>query len=223
MKFCIYCKNTGVMVNGVKCTHCKPEENMLETIDFSCLSIPIAYRGAIFSKELIQSGIQGGYYRFMEDLYLDITNLKELNTSILICSPPKSSKTVLAYSCIQTLYKKDRAIFGLYDLSEIECIMRDIDRNKETAFLNKDERETVTNLYNAKVIFVKIPDKLEFSFPDTIAQIIDRRVRRGGTTIFLFNKRWEDLLRIDSQNTLRAMEGDGSFKSLMVKEFWREG
>lgn len=220
MAYCMYCGNTGLKPNGSVCDHCKTQPSVTELVDLSSLNIPMAYRGSMFSEGLLPSGISGNYVGYMSKLFKDITTLKPMCVNIFLNSPPQSGKTVFAYSCIEILYRKKEEVFPLFDVSELECIIREIDRGKKPQYLNDDTK--AISLYESKFLFVKVPEKLEFSTTETMAQLIDRRVRRGNSTIFISNKTWEDVTFMDKSGVLKNMVGDGSFRSIAVKSFWKE-
>lgn len=218
-KYCIYCGNTGELPNGGICTHCKTHIEQEEDLDLSCLEIPISYRGAVFSGGLLPRDMGNIYASYMESLYKEVTSLKPMCKNIFVSSPAQTGKTVFVYSCMSFLFKKRIPIFPYFDVNELECIMRDLDKGKKCKYVNEDV--DAFNLYESEILFTKIPEKLEYSTAETLATLIDRRVRRSRSTIIMSTKSWSDVLTMDKANVLKELAGDGSFKSILVKNFWR--
>lgn len=217
--YCMYCGGTGVMVNGDVCTHCKVALELEEDVDLTYLEIPMAYRGAQFNQGLIPLSMPDAYGSYLSSLYKEITSMKPMCKNVFISSPPQTGKTVFVYSCMEFLFRKRYTVFPYFDLNEIECIMRDSDKGRKCGFLN--EETSPFDLYESEILFVKVPEKIEFSTGETLATLIDRRVRRSKTTIIMSTKSWTDVVNADKSNTLKNMTGDGSFKSILVKNFWR--
>lgn len=221
MSYCIYCGNEGILPkSGDPCPHCKSSVKVENEVDLTCLEIPVAYRGATFNSELLPTGFDIRYGVYLNKLFGEITMLRPMSVNIFISSPAQSGKTVFAYSCMETLFRKKAEVFPLFDVSELECIIRDTDKGRKSIYLNEDIK--ITSLYESPFLFVRVPDKLEYSTPETIALIVDRRVRRGVSTIFLSNRGWTDLVSADKTGLLKGMAGDGSFKSILNKTFWKE-
>ena len=55
---------------------------------------------------------------------------------------------------------------------------------------------------------------------DVIISVLDRRVRRGVCTIFLYDGSWEQLIKKDTGGILTGIQGDGTYTTLDVKSFY---
>lgn len=218
-KYCMYCGNTGELPGGGVCTHCKTHITVDDEVDLSCLEIPLSYRGAVFSGGLLPRDMGTVYSSYLESLYSEVTSLKPMCKNIFISSPAQTGKTVFTYSCMSFLYKKKVSVFPYFDINEIECIMRDIDKGKKCKLISEDV--DAFDLYECEILFTKIPEKIDFSTGEVLATLIDRRVRRSKSTIIFSTKSWSDIIAMDKSNSLKDLSGDGSFKSILVKNFWR--
>ena len=181
-----------------------------------CLDIPEQYRGVVFNPKFLPADLGDSYVKYMSDLYDNVCNMHIRTMNIALCAPPVHGKTTLAYACIQQLFKKGYKVFPLFDILEIKRIMSDIDFNRRSVY----ELDNPMNLYLSEILFVKIPQMLTTDVYDSIALLLDRRVRRSNGTIFLFNDTWENLVRQDYKNTLKNLLGDGSFCTIQNKT-WR--
>ena len=54
---------------------------------------------------------------------------------------------------------------------------------------------------------------------DTIALLLDRRVRRGNSTIFIYDGSWSELIYNDKHNVLTNLMGDGYYNTLEVQSW----
>jgi hypothetical protein len=181
-----------------------------------CLDIPEQYRGASFNSTLIPSDMGDGYKNFMQEMYDSISSMRHKYKNMIICSPSSKSKTMLAYCIIQTLFRKGIPTFPLYDILEIKRIMQDMDFSRKQLYEIAEPDKLLTCPY----LFVKIPVSTTFEVYETIATLVDRRVRRGNSTIFLYNGAWEQLVYNDSRGSLKAMLGDGSYNTIENRT-WR--
>ncbi len=77
------------------------------------------------------------------------------------------------------------------------------------------------DFYDVKYLFLKIPAEVTYQVRTTIATIIDRRVRKGNSTIFIYNGTWSNLTFGDEQGILKGLQGDGSFSSIKVYNYWK--
>lgn len=207
MSYCAICGGTGIKLDGSLCDCKSSLDNIFEgTI---CVDVPTQYQGIVFNSDLVPSDISGGYAKFLQKTYDDITSLR-FSKNIAICSPAGHSKTVLAYSCIQNLFRKKIQIAPLLDVMEIRTIMADIDMGKSEDYAVLD----------APYLFVKIPLEASFQMYATISLLLDRRVRRGKYTIFLYNGPWSDLVYTDNRSIMKSLAGDGSFMTI-ENNTWR--
>lgn len=215
MAYCPKCGNAGILVNGEPCD-CKLNTDFLFN-GLVCMDIPEQYQGMSFNPALIAEDMGDAYRNFMSNMYDSITSMKWKFRNILICSPPSRSKTTLAYCVIQTLFRKGIETFPVYDVNEIKRIMTDMDFSRKQTYSVKDPEK----LYTAPYLFAKIPALVSLETYDTMATLLDRRVRRGNATIFIYNGTWESLVRLDSMGVLTSLLGDGSYGTLENKT-WRK-
>lgn len=214
MTYCPKCGNIGILPNGEPCG-CKLNEDYLFS-GLVCMDIPEQYQGVSFNPSLIPSDMGDAYRNFMGATYESIVSMKMKYKNMVICSPPSCSKTMLAYCTIQTLFRKGIETFPMYDVNEIKRIMTDMDFNRKQTYDVKDPEKLLTAPY----LFAKIPALLTLDTYDTIATLIDRRVRRGNSTIFIFNGTWESLTYMDSKGVMKSLLGDGSYGTIENRT-WR--
>ena len=72
------------------------------------------------------------------------------------------------------------------------------------------------------ILFVRSPSVITYDTYNNMSMLLDRRVRRGGSTIFLYNGTWRSLTSIDKRGTLKFLQGDGSGTSLEVSSWYKE-
>lgn len=209
---CLKCGGTGYTVHGKKCDCGSVEERVIIP---DSIKIPQQYQSIVFSESLLPEYVDVSYKAYMRDLYRECTTCEKwFNRNILICAPPNSGKTVFAYSVIGTLYAKGVVVSDLMDIMEVrELIM---------AYYG-DVRYSKSNIAEAKIVFIKIPQDLPVKLAETMSTIVERRVRHGVGTIFLFSGTKEDLKAQDRFGKLQALIGDGSYNSIEVKSWERKG
>ena len=210
MSYCPICGNTGIKLDNTPCS-CKINEETIFS-NVVCIDIPEQYQGILFNKDLVPLDCGAAYPEFLQSVYDKITSFQMRHKNLLICSPAGHSKTILAYSIIQYLFRKKMPVVPLYDIMEIRRIMSDHDMGKGDA----------TDLYSAPYLFAKIPQDTSFATYATIATLIDRRVRRGYSTILFFNGTWSQLIYGDSREILTGMLGDGHFGTIENKTWWKK-
>lgn len=211
MSKCIKCGDTGVLISGEKCD-CGCIDNLILP---TTMNIPSQYQNVRFDKCFLPQWLQSSYGECMDKLLVDCTNnLHTFHTNILICAPPNSGKTVFAYTVYGILYAKGQCIPRLMDIMEVREIMIN--------YYNVNY-EDIELLNMARVAIIKIPQDLPPKFAETISMIMERRVRNGNSTIFLFSGSQEDLLAQDRFGKFRALIGDGSYNSIKVKSWKQEG
>lgn len=214
MGYCAECGGTGLKIDNTPCS-CKLNKDYLFN-GLVCLDVPEQYQGATFNSNLIADDMGDIYRKFMQDTYESLTSMRMKYHNMVICSPPAKAKTIMAYCVIQTLFRKGVETFPVYDVLEIKRIMGDMDYNRKQLYDTKDPQKLLTAPY----IFVKIPNSLSSEVYETISTLMDRRVRRGTSTIFLFNGTWETLTNYDSRNILKSLLGDGAYCTIENKT-WR--
>lgn len=214
MSYCTKCGNTGININGDVCECQVNVKSFYDSI--SCLDIPEQYRGIMFNKILVPKDIDESYANFLQTVHDKITGGKWRQHNLLLASPIGHSKTILAYSCIESLFRHSQATFPVFDVLEIKRILTDMDLCRKQLY----EVENPESVITAPLLFIKIPRMLSWEVYDTISVILDRRVRRGNSTIFIFDGTWQQLVYSDKNNILSGLVGDGSYNTLEVKSWY---
>lgn len=207
MTYCPKCGNTGVKLDGSPCDCQLPTDTIYA--DLVGINIPDQYQGVRFSRALVPLDCGPYYGKVLEELHQQITSFQITNQNLCICSPPMHSKTLWAYSCIQNLFRQRAQVVPLYDVLELRRAMYDFDMGRSAS----------VDFYDVKYLFLKIPAEVTHPVRTTIATIIDRRVRRGNSTFFIYNGTWSNLTFGDEQGVLKGLQGDGSFSSLKIHSF----
>lgn len=210
MAYCPKCGNTGIQLDGTPCDCQLPTESIYA--DLVGIDIPEQYQGVRFARSLVPLDCGDYYGKTLEELHQQITTLQLANQNFVICSPPMHAKTLWAYSCIQNLFRQRVKVIPLLDVLELRRIMYDFDLGRSNS----------ADYYDVKYLFLKIPAEVTYQVRATIATIIDRRVRRGHSTFFIYNGSWSNLTYGDEQETIKGLQGDGSFSSLKVHNFRRK-
>ena len=78
-------------------------------------------------------------------------------------------------------------------------------------------RSNEADILSVRYLFVRA--EVTYQVRATIATLIDRRVRRGNSTIFLYNGTWKSLTFGDESGLLKGLKGDGSFSSIHVYNY----
>lgn len=207
---CLKCGGTGLLISGEACD-CGVKPLFEVPI---CIDVPTQYQGVKYNKCLVPADIDSSYGRFMEELLTEVTtNMRNFSKNYIICAPPSSGKTVWAYTVYGMLFAAGAAIPEIMDLMQVRDVMLN--------YYNTDSR-ALELLSTAPLAVIKLPWDLPNRFPETVSTIIDRRVRAGCSTIFLFNGSKYDLMAKDTFGKLRQMEGDGSFTSICIKSWERK-
>lgn len=217
--YCSKCGNTGEnFETGERC-NCRIGAGDFESNKTACLFVPEQYRGAGFDIDLLPHGLGAYYYTYMNELYSGVSQMGLRNLNVFLSSPPKHGKTVLAYTCIEKLYRRGVEVFPLYDVMELRRMIMDRDngkRNEEIEELGLD----VTDIYKVPYLFLKLTPDLSFVMFDTLKLILDRRLRRSGSvTIVLSDMPWNYIVEADKKGVFKTLAGDGSFGSLKNMSF----
>jgi hypothetical protein len=220
MAYCSKCGNSGMLLDNTPCS-CDLGRGDLND-GLACMTIPEQYRGVVFDSLLLPNDLGDYYKKFMQDLYFDVTSMKYRNKNLFIGSPAKHGKTILAYSCIQSLFRRDIPTFPLFDVLELRSMLIDMDRGRKPAYLEGVDAEPI-NMLASPILFVRVPSETGYNVYDTIYNLVDRRVRRGNSTIFLHNGSWKFFAENDKKDTVSALAGDGSFCTIDNKSFWNGG
>lgn len=203
---CIYCGGDGVMANGEPC----PIHGKVSAIELPVLqSIPIQYQGVRFDKSFLPEKEQNGLGNYLEELLDTITHdITFYQKNILICSRPNSGKTIWAYTLYAMLVKNNREVPPLRDVIEV----RDL-------FASKGTTDEARLFSEARCAIIKVPRDLQPWLFDSIAAIVERRVRNNGFTIFLYGGTKDDLKQIDRYGVLKSLEGTGAYNTIEIKSF----
>lgn len=207
-RYCEKCGNTGVLLDGSLC------DCQLNTQEFfgsvSSIDVPELYQGKIFNKLILPRNLPHEYGNLLQDIYDNVISLRWKAHNVILCSPPGAGKSTLAYSCIEGLFRKGVPTLTLFDLFELKRIMLDYDNGRKIAYDVSDPEYVV----KAPYLFVRIPRIVTYDTYDCIAYLLDKRVRRNGSTFFLFNGTWEQLIALDKGNVLKNLTGDGSYGTI---------
>ena len=214
-RYCSKCGGSGYTLDGEICD-CKFDADTFFR-EVSCMEIPEQYRSVHFNEGLVPTDVDRAYARKLSEIYNGISTARIVGHNYLICSPHRHSKTIMAYSCIERLFKGGMPVFPVYDIMEIRRIMRDVDNGKD-CFLTTGDPE---DIWTVPYLFVKLPVYPTWEVYDSIDTLLNRRVRRGGSTILLYSGKYSNLTRNDSNDLFIYMRGDGSFNSIDVIEFQR--
>lgn len=206
MPFCPKCGGSGITLDGSRCECSLTIQDVYTEV--SCLEIPEQYRSINLVKELIPDIGKGSYRNFLDDLHTRLSSLDERGVNHIICAPPRHSKTIFAYATMRRLFKSGIDVVSLYDLYEMKNML-----------LTAQENDP---LHTVPVLFVKFPPMLNAEVFQTAALLLDRRVRRGNGTIFLYNGTWDNLKRADKFENFTPYAGDGSFCTVAVHS-WKGG
>ena len=208
--YCEKCGNTGtIFETGARCDCTHAKRSAMEAV--SCLAVPKQYARIVFDKFSVNKDIGDDYPNRLQELYDSIVTNAMIARNVLICAPPKHSKTVFACSCITELFNYGVEVASIYDLLEVRKIISDM----EFGYNNLYE-EFPDKLIKAPYLFVKVPRVVNKSTYDIILYLMDKRLRRGGSTIYLYDGTYEELVVADKRGLLKDMKGDGYYKSLQV-------
>lgn len=214
IKYCPKCGNTGIDIDGNVCSCSLNIQNFFNGV--SCLDIPEQFQGVHYSELLVSRDMPEAYCKFLKQLHSDITTCRLKFKNIAICSPPGRSKTTFAYSCMEALFRQGIPTFPLFDMLEIKRIITDTDMCRKQFY----DVEHPENLVQAPYLFARVPRVTTWEVYDTMSTLLDRRVRRGGCTIFLYNGTWEEMTFNDKHNIIRNLSGDGSGGSIENKTWF---
>ena len=213
-KYCVKCGNTHRNpITGSPCDCVWNADSFFNGV--SCVSIPEQYQGLVFNKALVPTDLGDSYTNALQDLYSNIVTMRWQSHNILICSPHQHSKTILAYSCIERLFRASVPVFPVYDVMELRNIISAVDSGREPSY----KVDNVENLVEAPYMFVKLPMYPTWECFDTMNTILSRRVRRNNSTIFLYSGTWGQLTYGDKTGMLQQVRGDGSYSTIEVRSF----
>ena len=213
MAYCKWCGGTGIDIDGNVCSCRINVKSFYDTV--SCLDVPEQYRGISFNKSLVPKDLPEAYADFLQSIHDKVFEGKLENYNVLIASPVGHSKTILSYSCLELLFRNGFDTFPVYDVLELKRMLIDMDLCRKSIY----EIENPELIMTVPILFVKIPRVSSWEVYDTITLILDRRVRRGNSTIFTFDGTWGELVYNDKRNILAGLVGDGNYNTLKVSSW----
>lgn len=214
MKWCPKCSNTGInIVTGEPCDCKFNVQSFYDSV--SCMDIPEQYRGVIFNKALVPKDVHESYAEYLQSMYDSIITMRWKFHNVCLCSPIAHSKTILAYSCIEALFRHGIDTFPVFDILEVKRILLDMDLCRKQLYEVTEPDKLIT----APILFVKIPRVITWEVYDTMVLVLDRRTRRGNSTIFMYDGYWEQLVKLDNQGIVAGLMGDGAYNTLDVKSW----
>lgn len=216
MSYCAICGGTGWKIDGTPCGCKAIKDDLYAGAVF--LDIPETYRGVVFNPVLLPNKYGEVYRNTIKNYYEQISGLRWKCHNLLICADAQSGKSVFAYSLMQTLFRKDIDVFPMFDVLELKRIMLDMDYGKPQTF----GVESPVKLYEVPYLFAIVPPMTVYDIYDTTAMLISRRVRRGNSTILLYNGTWGQLIQNDGRGVLKNMKGNGSLTSIEVSSWTEE-
>lgn len=217
MSYCLKCGGTHKLISGEPCPDCIQEIGF-DSIDLIGLEVPEQYVGLKFDKSYLAGYMELEYGEYLEELSRNIINTRLTSKNIFISSPMDRGKSVFAYYCMQALYRKGLSVFPYLDILEIRRLMFEADNYGKTDFAD-ELRVSLKSLYEVPYLFVRVPLGKTYNVYDSLVLLIQRRVRRGKSTIILSQENWESFVENDKKEVLKCLKGDGSFHSIEVKDF----
>lgn len=212
-KYCPDCGGGGIDIDGNVC-HCRVNaQSFYDTV--SCLDIPDQYRGIAFNSALLPTDISESYVKYMQEVHDTIVAGKWQNRNVVIASPIGHGKTILAYSCIEVLFRSGIPTFPIYDLLEIKRMLVDMDLCRKQLY----EIENPESIITVPILFVKIPRVTSWEVYDIFSMLLDRRVRRGNSTIFIYDGTWQQFIYNDKNDIAKGLVGDGSYNTVEIKSW----
>lgn len=214
--YCPLCANTGIDIDNNPCT-CK--FNLATVLDgVSCLDVPELYQGKTFTPALLPQDLPEAYGKMLDEMLSKIRTLRWRNSNVCICSPILHGKTIFCYTCMEILFRGGMPTFPLYDVLELKRMMLDTDLGKKAVYDVEDPQR----MFTVPLLFAKIPRMTNWEVYDMVAVLLDRRTRRGGSTIFVYDGTWDKLTKFDYNNILIGLMGDGSYGSLKVSNWYNQ-
>lgn len=213
MKWCSKCSNTGIDIDGNPCTCRFNAQTFYESV--SCMDVPEQYQGVTFNSALVPRDVDPSYAVFLQKLFDDVSTGKTIKQNMCICSPVGHSKNVFAYSCIEMMFRHGIPTFPVYDILEAKRLLLDTDFNRKPLY----PVENPENLTLTPNLFIKVPRVITWEVYDTMVMILDRRMRRGNYTIFLYDGNWGQLVALDKNEIVTSLMGDGNFNTLAVRSW----
>lgn len=205
---CLKCNDTGICVDGSKCDCQSHGEIALPVV----LEIPAIYQSVEFSANLVPMKMDKSYGIVLQDIIEVVKSKGRYPTNLLICSPPNTGKTVFAYTIYGAQYMRGLPMCEIMDLIEAKELLLS-NSYDEKIQANKDKMIT------CPLAIIKIPLDLPNKFAETMSTILERRVRKGGVTFYLYGGSIYDLQNQDRFGVLKNILRDGSYNSLKVLSY----
>lgn len=213
-RYCPKCGNTGLDIDGNVCT-CRFNESLFfDTV--ICTDVPEQYQGINFNKFLLPNDVPANIADFMQSIYDGVRGMSWKMHNVLLATPTATGKSILAYSCLELLCRAKQRTFPVMDVLELKRIVTDMDLGKKQVYdIDNPER-----IFSVELLFAKIPRVRTLEVYDFVPLLLDRRVRRGLSTIFLYDGSWADLINRDYFGAISNLQGDGRFNTLDVQTWF---
>lgn len=204
---CLKCGGSGILINGERCPDCSKEVQVTSYVP----NIPIQYQGKTYDKSFLPEYEQDGFGTYMENLLKEIdSNLSFYQKNHIICSRVNTGKTVWSYDLLSRCISRGYDCPRIYDVLEVRDIL--------SSYTDKSTADVITS---ARCVIMKIPRDAQPWVFDSVASIVDRRVRSNGFTIFLFDGSKYDLFKLDKYGRLHEIEGNGSYNSIKITDYYK--
>ena len=214
---CPLCGGYKILFNGEPCSCVINKKTFNKGI--TLLDVPEQYQGIEYNESVVDKTMGDFYSKTLSNIYKSVCSSTLKNRNYLICSPKQTSKTVMAYSALQFLFQNDIDVFPIYDVLELRKMTIDMDLNRKQTYTVSDPEK----ILNVQYLFVKIPAYIVNEVFQMMSVLVDRRSRRNACTIFIYDGSYKTLEKLDYKSILKSLVGDGSYGTIKVHNFWREG
>lgn len=218
--YCSKCDMSGYMMDGSICD-CqwgqKIKEQKLEQYKKEQKEdiirkgiIPDNY-GEEFCGEFIREPYNDTLGEYLDNIHQYIKTNKVIPKNILVCSPPRTGKTVFQYSIISWAINNNVNYCKPLFISDISNMIND-----------KSQIENMSKIMTTPIVFVNIDESVVLGFVDIISTIISKRVNIGYSTMFFSASDYNALCKKPTGSKLRELKGDGLYKSIDIQNFFIE-
>lgn len=212
----------GMSKSNSKCPVCESggavekivmkQEVELETAEK--LFIPNYYVGKVFNPDEIRrshpslNGVKEFEdYLGMLSLITDQMNRKSLQLSSLFISAPGGfGKEHFAYSLLQIAVTNGLTVFPYFDLGEVGRLLNAYEERNYRDSIIKDTKFTDVDLANAQVCILKVPHSNNLESYKIAMKVIDRRSRRGLSTIIMSRYNYNYFTTLDKFGEMDSMK-----------------
>lgn len=205
-KLCTKCGGTGYsMESGKLAPYCREcgkgavglsESGMTASeVEILDLKIPEQYKRVGFNKGTLKASHLNKqndrtfnvYLDTLETAYSTLSAGRKLNYSYLVHAPQGYGKQYWAYACMQAAASAGLSSVPYLDIEEWDNLMDAYRYGKyDSSILKNVKPFELDDFYNADIAFVKIPTGvLDKRHTQLMSVILDRRARRGNSTIFI--------------------------------------